>query len=153
MSINIGDPAPEFTLKDTEGETVKLADFHGKQSVTIVFVAFAFTGTCQDELCEISDNLSEFNDADNQVLAISCDRSPSQKEWKSQEGFDFPVLSDGWPHGEVARAYDCFDENLGCALRQTVVVGVDGRVKSVFASSGLGEAREFASYSEALSAI
>jgi peroxiredoxin len=153
LSMEIGDEAPDFTLSNTEGEQVSLSDFRGKTSVTIVFIPFAFTGVCEGELCEIRDNLSSFNQAGSEVLAISCDRAPSLKEWKSQQGFNFQMLSDGWPHGEVARAYDCFNEELGCAMRRTVIVGTDGLVKSVFTSGGLGEARPFENYTEGLATI
>jgi peroxiredoxin len=153
MTLNVGDAAPDFTLKDTDGDEVTLSSFRGDTSVTLVFIPFAFTGVCQGELCELRDNLARFNDAGNQVLAITCDRAPSLKVWKEQEGFNFPLLSDGWPHGEVARAYDCFDEALGCALRRTVIVGKDGNVADVFQSGGLGEARSFDSYTAGLAKV
>jgi len=150
MTIEAGQTAPDFTLKDEEGNEVTLSSFRGEQSVTVVFIPFAFTGVCQGELCELRDNLNSFSSADNQVLAILCDRGPSLKEWKAQQGFNFPMLSDGWPHGEVARAYGCFNDALGCAERLTVVVGKDGVVTDTFRSGGLGEARPFSSYTEAL---
>jgi len=153
MTIAPGDEAPDFTLNDTDGNQVTLSSFRGDTSVTLVFIPFAFTGRCQGELCELSDNISRFNDAGNQVLAITCDRAPSLKEWKAQQGFDFPLLSDGWPHGEVARAYGCFNEDLGCAERQTVVVGKDGTVVESFRSGGLGEARSLDSYTDALAKV
>ncbi len=150
MTIEIGDEAPGFTLGSSDGDQVSLSDFRGKQSVTLVFIPFAFTGICQGELCEIKENLNSFEQAGSQVLAISCDRAPSLAEWKSQQGFNFPMLSDGWPHGKVAKAYGCFNEELGCAFRRTVIVGTDGKIKSIFTSGGLGEAREFSSYTEGL---
>jgi peroxiredoxin len=151
VAIEVGDEAPEFTLGSSDGDQVSLSDYRGKQSVTLVFIPFAFTGVCQGELCEITENLNSFEEAGTQVLAISCDRAPSLKEWKSQQGFNFPLLSDGWPHGEVAKAYGCFNEDLGCALRRTVIVGSDGIIKSIFTSGGLGEAREFSNYTDGLS--
>ena len=150
MTLNVGDPAPDFTLTDTDGNQVTLSSFRGDKSVTVVFIPFAFTGVCQGELCELSENLEQFVTAGNQVLAISCDRSPSLKAWKAQEGFSFPLLSDGWPHGAVATAYGCFNEDLGCAERLTVVVDRDGNVADLFRSGGLGEARPLSSYTEAL---
>jgi peroxiredoxin len=153
MTLNAGDQAPDFTLTDTDGNAVTLSSFRDRTSVTLVFIPFAFTGVCKGELCELSDNLAAFNSADNQVLAITCDRAPSLKAWKDQEGFNFPLLSDGWPHGEVARAYGCFDEALGCAQRLTVIVGKDGKVADTFRSGGLGEARPFESYTEGLAKV
>lgn len=153
MSLDVGDAAPDFTLSDTEGNQITLSSYRDKQSVTLVFIPFAFTGVCKGELCELRDNLATFNDADNQVLAITCDRAPSLAEWKRQEGFNFPLLSDGWPHGEVAKAYGCFNEDLGCAERLTVVVDRDGRIAEKFASGGLGEARPLSNYTEALAKL
>jgi mycoredoxin-dependent peroxiredoxin len=153
MNLNVGDEAPDFTLKDEAGNAVTLSSFRGSSSVTIVFIPFAFTGVCQGELCELRDNLNTFESADNQVLVITCDRAPSLKEWKAQQGYDFPMLSDGWPHGEVARAYGCFNEDLGCAERMTVIVDKDGRVADLFRSGGLGEARPLSNYTDALSKV
>lgn len=153
MAISTGDTAPDFTLADTEGNQVTLSSFQGDRSVTLVFIPFAFTGVCEGELCELRDNLNTFNSAANEVLAITCDRSPSLKEWKSQQGFQFPMLSDGWPHGEVAKAYGCFNEDLGCAERLTVVVDSDGTVTDTFASGSLGEARPLSNYTDALAKL
>jgi len=153
MTIEIGTEAPDFTLSDEAGNNVTLSSFRGEKSVTIVFIPFAFTARCQGELCELRDNLNSFSSHDNQVLAISCDRKPSLAEWKSQQGYNFPMLSDGWPHGAVATAYDCFNADLGCAMRRTVVVGKDGLVTDVFESGGLGESRELSSYTAALDKV
>jgi mycoredoxin-dependent peroxiredoxin len=153
MSINVGDAAPDFTLKDTDGNEVTLSSFRGAKSVTLVFFPFAFSGICTGELCELGDNLSAFNSADNTVLAISCDRAHSLKAFNAQEGYDFALLSDGWPHGAVATAYDCFNDTLGCAERATFVIDKDGNVAEAFRSGGIGEARELSSYTEALARV
>ena len=153
MSLDVGDTAPDFTLKDTDGNEVTLSSFAGDSSVTLVFFPFAFSGICTGELCEIGDNLGAFNSADNVVLAISCDRMHSLKAFKAQEGYDFALLSDGWPHGAVAQAYGCFDDTLGCAQRATFVVGRDGKVAEAFRSGGIGEARQLSSYTEALTKL
>jgi peroxiredoxin (alkyl hydroperoxide reductase subunit C) len=137
MSLNVGEAAPDFTLGDTENNQITLSSYRGNKSVTLVFIPFAFTSVCKGELCELRDNLNTFSSSDNEVLAISCDRAPSLAEWKRQEGFNFPLLSDGWPHGEVAKAYGCFNADLGCAERMTIVVD-------------RGEARRFSSYTDAL---
>ena len=153
MTIAVGDIAPDFTLQDTDGNAVTLSSFRGERSVTLVFIPFAFSGVCRGELCELQDNLESFVSADNQVLAISCDRGPSLKEWKAQQGYTFPLLSDGWPHGEVAMAYGAFNEAVGCANRMTVVVDKDGNVAEAFQSGGLGEARPPGSYTDALAKV
>jgi mycoredoxin-dependent peroxiredoxin len=153
MSIAVGDTAPEFTLKDTDGNDVTLSSFRGKQSVTLVFIPFAFTGVCEGELCELRDNLNTFTNKDNQLLAITCNTRHSLGVWKEQQGYNFPLLSDFWPHGEVARSYECFNDSLGCAMRRTVVIDADGVIVDLFESGGLGEARDLESYNGALTKV
>jgi peroxiredoxin (alkyl hydroperoxide reductase subunit C) len=153
MAIEVGDDAPDFDLKDPAGESVKLSDFRGKQPVLIVFYPFTFTGVCEGELCTLRDDFSAFTDAGVQVLAISCDSKNAQKVWTEQLGIPYPVLSDFWPHGEVAKAYGVFNEALGCANRATFLVGTDGQVADTFASDNLGQARPAARYEEALAKL
>ena len=153
MVAETGQLAPDFTLKDQDGNDVSLASFRGKQNVVVVFYPFTFTGVCEGELCSLRDDLSEFDSVQAQVLAISCDSRHAQKQWSMQQGFTFPVLSDFWPHGEVARAYGVFNEKLGCADRATFVINTDGRIVDTFASPNLGTPRERAEYKAALAKL
>jgi peroxiredoxin len=153
VPVDSGQEAPDFTLKDQEGNEVTLSSFRGNQSVVIVFYPFTFTGTCEGELCSLRDGLSEFDAVKAQVLAISCDTRHAQKLWAAQQGFTFPLLSDFWPHGEVARAYGVFNEQLGCANRATFVVDTNGVVVDAFASPNLGTPRERAEYEAALAKL
>lgn len=153
MALSVGDAAPDFTLKDHNGAAHTLSALHSEKPVVLVFVPFAFSGLCQGELCELSENLESFNRAGVQLFGISCDRQFSLKAWADQQGFTFPVLSDGWPHGAVATAYECFNADLGCALRRTVVIGTDGKIQEIFDSGGLGQARQFDQYTAAIAAL
>jgi peroxiredoxin (alkyl hydroperoxide reductase subunit C) len=153
VPVESGQAAPDFTLKDQDGNDVTLSSFRGAQNVVIVFYPFTFTGVCEGELCSLRDELSEFDAVKAQVLAISCDSRHAQKQWATQQGFTFPVLSDFWPHGEVARAYGVFNEKLGCANRATFVVDTDGKVVDAFASANLGTPRERAEYEAALAKL
>ena len=148
----IGSAAPDFTLFNHRREPVSLTDLAGKKSL-VVFIPFPFTGTCEGELCLIRDRLAELNDLDANVVAITCDTVPSNKQWSDQNGFGFRVLSDFWPHGSVARAYDTFNDQLGVANRTTYVLDADGVVRNVIASDALGTPREYDLYTDALSAI
>ena len=148
----VGDEAPDFTLKDQDGNDVTLSALRGKP-VVIVFYPFTFTGVCQGELCEIRDDPSAFERAGAQVLAISCDSRHSQRTWAEQQGFTFPVLSDFWPHGAVARDYGVFNEQLGCANRATFVIDKSGKIIDTFESPNLGTAREQAEYKAALAKL
>jgi peroxiredoxin len=153
MTLETGMEAPDFTLKDQDGNDVTLSSFRGKQNVVIVFYPFTFTGVCQGELCSLRDNLTEYQSASAQVLAISCDSRHSQKQWAEQQGFNFPVLSDFWPHGAVARAYGVFNEQLGCANRKTFVIDKKGVIVDFFESPNLGTPREKAEYEAALAKL
>jgi mycoredoxin-dependent peroxiredoxin len=150
MSIEVGQEAPDFTLQDQDGNKVSLSDFRGEKPVVLVFVPFAFTAVCQGEFCELRDDLASFDDAGVQLLGITCDRQPALKEWATQQGFNFPVLSDGWPHGAVAQAYGAFNEALGCANRRTVVIGTDGRIADIFETDNLRTPRDKERYQAVL---
>src|SRR4051795_3211780 len=153
MSAEIGQEAPDFTLKSTQGDPVTLSQLRGQKPVVLVFYPFTFTGVCEGELCAIRDDYTPFEKSGAQVLAISCDPAPSQKTWADQQGWTFPVLSDFWPHGEVAKAYGAFNEALGCANRATFVLDKDGVVSSTFSSPDLGTPRAKAEYEEALAKV
>ena len=148
----VGDTAPGFTLKDQDGNDVTLSSFRGRP-VVIVFYPFTFTGVCQGELCEIRDDPSAFERTGARVLAISCDTRHAQRVWAEQQGFNFPVLSDFWPHGEVSRLYGVFNEALGCANRATFVIDAGGKVSATFSSPDLGTPRAKAEYDSALAAL
>ncbi len=150
MSVEIGQVAPDFELPSNGGDKVKLSSFRGDKSVVLVFYPFTFTGVCQGELCDLRDDLSTYEAAGVQVLALSCDSRHAQAKWAEEQGYGFPVLSDFWPHGEVARAYGIFNEALGCAERGTFVIDRDGTVVDAFRTDSLGTAREADRYAEAL---
>lgn len=152
MAIEVGTAAPDFQLKDQSGNLISLSSFKGQKNVVVMFYPFSFTGTCTGELCEIRDNLSDFQGEDVQTLAISCDSVPTQKVFAEREKYQFPVLSDFWPHGGVARAYGVFMEEIGCALRGTFIIDKAGIVRwSVV--HGLGEARDPAEYRKVLASL
>ena len=125
MALSVGVQAPDFTLPDANKTPVSLSSFRGKQAVLLVFYPFAFSDRCTAELCQLRDDLSAFQNERVQVLAISTDTSQSLKAWAAVQGYTFPLLSDFWPHGAVAQAYDVFFEKAGFALRGTFLVGVD----------------------------
>ena len=153
MAIAIGEEAPDFTLKDQDGNDVTLSSFRGKQNVALVFYPFTFTGVCQGELCELRDDLSKYERAEVQVLACSCDSRFSQKKWADEQGYTFPVLSDSWPHGKVAQAYGVFNELVGAANRATFIIDKNGKIVDEFESENLGTPRGQASYDAALAKL
>ncbi|MEU6859888.1 peroxiredoxin [Glycomyces sp. NPDC046736] len=152
MTIEPGTLAPGFTLKDQNNQEVSLADFAGDKHVLLVFYPFAFTGVCEGELCGIRDNLDAYQTDDVQVLSVSVDSPFAHKVWAQREGFEFPLLSDFWPHGEVAQAYGVFNAEKGMANRGTFVIDKEGVVR--FSEMNLpGEARDQAAWQKALAEL
>jgi mycoredoxin-dependent peroxiredoxin len=129
VPIEVGAVAPDFVLRNQNNQEVRLSDFRGRRNVLLVFYPLAFTGTCQGELCAVRDNLSDFANDDVQVLTVSVDSPFSHKVWADREGYDFPLLSDFWPHGAVAQAYGVFNEERGFANRGTFLIDRDGVVR------------------------
>ncbi len=152
MTVEVGTPAPDVALKDQHGQLVRLSDFRGETNVALVFYPFAFSGICTGELCEIRDNMSVFDDAKVQVVGISCDPFFTQRAWAEAEGYEFPLLSDFWPHGEASRAYGVFEESHGCPVRGTFLVDTSGVLRWSIVN-GPGEARPIAAYREAIAAL
>ena len=107
----IGQAAPDFTIPNQHGEAVSLSSFKGSKNVLLMFYPFSFTGTCTGELCALRDDLSPFQNDDVQVLAVSCDSPFTQRVFAEKENYQFPVLSDFWPHGAVAKTYGVFEES------------------------------------------
>ena len=103
MAPEVGTEAPDFTVRDQNNQEVTLSSFRGQQAVLLVFYPFAFSGICTGELCAVRDDLADFQNDDVQILAISTDPTQALKAWSEAQGFDFPLLSDFWPHGEVAK--------------------------------------------------
>ena len=152
MSITVGDRAPNFELLDQDANEVTRASLEGRKSL-VVFIPFPFSGICEAELCSIRDNLARLNTLDANVVAISCDTRFVHKKWATDQGFEFPLLSDFWPHGATARSYGSFNEDKGVANRMTYVLDETGVVRAVIDSGSLGVAREMDAYLEALSSF
>ncbi len=152
MTIAVGDIAPDFSLPDSEKTPVTLSSFAGNKAVLLVFYPFAFSGLCTAELAALGDDLQTFQNDRVQVLAISADPTPALKAWKEAQGFGFPLLSDFWPHGEVAQAYGAFFEQAGMAVRGTFLVDVDGTI-AFTEMNGPGEPRDQDAWRRAVAAL
>lgn len=152
MTAEVGRPAPRFELFDQNREKVSLASLTGRKTL-VVFIPFPFTGVCEGELCTIRDNLSTLDRLDANVVAITCDTVPANKRWSDDNRFNFPVLSDYWPHGATATEYGAFNESVGAANRYTYVLDESGTVGEIIHTDSLGTAREFDAYLEALNRI
>jgi len=152
MAVEVGSEAPDFTLNDYNREKVSLASFRGKKNVLLVFYPFAFSGICTGELCQVRDELADYQNDKVQVLGISVDSFFTLKAWAKDEGYEFPLLSDFWPHGEVAKAYGVFNEVGGMANRGTFLIDTNGIVQ--FAEMNQpGDARNQDGWKKAIATI
>jgi peroxiredoxin len=144
-TLREGTLAPDFELRDQHGENVRLSDLRGRP-VVLVFFPFAFTGVCTGELRALRDGL---DGRDAAIAAVSCDSMFALRVFADQEGLEFPLLSDFWPHGAVARAYGVFDSDRGCALRGTFVIDTDGNLVWNVVNA-IADAREVSDYQRVL---
>jgi peroxiredoxin (alkyl hydroperoxide reductase subunit C) len=127
--IEVGDRAPDFTLRDQNNEEFTLSSLRGSKAVLIVFYPFAFTGICTNELARVQADLDAFVNDDVETVSISVDSPYSNKVFGEREGFQFRMLSDYWPHGAVAQLYGTFNDAAGFALRGTFLVDREGIVR------------------------
>lgn len=152
MSIELGDSAPKFALRNQHGEQVRLSGWRGRQAVLLVFYPLSFSGVCTKELATLQSEIAFFRDHGTEVIAVSVDSMYVQRVFADQQGLDFPVLADFWPHGEVARAYGVFDESRGVALRGTFLVDEAGVVRWKV-EHAIPDARDVAQYMKAVASL
>lgn len=150
MAVDVGQEAPDFELRDNEGQSVKLSDYRGKKNVLLVFYPFAFSPTCQGEFCTLRDSNADLAQRDDlEILGVSVDPVWALKEWRAKEKFVNRFLSDFWPHGGVSQVYGAFDETLGFSHRHTFLIDTEGVVRYVERNSSR-EARDQAGWRKAL---
>ncbi|MEU0535756.1 peroxiredoxin [Amycolatopsis tolypomycina] len=152
MTVEVGSEAPDFTLNDYNKQPVQLSSFRGDKPVLLVFYPFAFSGICTGELCQLRDEFADYDNKGVQVLGVSVDTPFSLKAWAEKEGYQFPLLSDFWPHGEVARAYGVFNEDAGLAVRGTFLIDTDGVVRFAEVNAP-GEARDQQGWKKAVAEL
>lgn len=146
-----GRPAPTFSLTDQHGRTFALADHRGT-AVLLVFVPYAFSDVCTNELVELR-NAGDLQDRDDLIVAIvSCDSIYTIKAWADTHSYRSALLSDFWPHGDVARAYGVFSEAEGLANRGTFLIDAEGIVRWSVVNPK-GQARDVADYRREVSGL
>ena len=129
MTITTGSIAPDFELRSHRGGTVRLSDFRGKRNVLLAFHPLAFTPVCAAQMSSYESNFDRFEAVSTHVVGISPDASPSKAAWaQSLGGLSFDLLSDFYPHGEVAAKYGVLRPD-GLAERAVFVIDRDGVVQ------------------------
>ena len=151
MAPEVGTEAPDFTLKGSNNQEVTLSSFRGRQSVLVVFYPFAFSRICTGELCIVRDDLSSFQNADVQILAVSVDHPSTLKAYAERRPTTSPC-SPTSRRREGRPGVRVFNDEAGMALRGTFLVERDGVVR--FAEiNAPGEARDQAGWKKALDAL
>jgi len=129
--IKVGDPAPDFTLPNTEGGSTTLSEFRGKKHVLLVWFPFAFSGRCTTEFCQLRDENADLVSSDEvEVIGISVDQVFALKAWKEQQGYPNSFVADFWPHGGVSEQFGTLNEN-GFTGRWTILIDKEGIVRYV----------------------
>jgi len=131
LKVKVGDKAPDFTLPSVGGEPVTLSQFRGKKHVVISFVPAAWTPVCSDQWpgYNIVKDLFEENDA--VLLGITVDNIPTLYAWTKQMGqLWFPVLSDFWPHGAVAKKFGVL-RTSGVSERAIFIIDKEGIIRFI----------------------
>lgn len=129
--LEAGQPAPDFSLRDSTGRQVSLGDFRGR-NVVLYFYSAAMTPGCTTQACDFRDSLNSLSSAGYQVLGVSKDDPETNAEFARQEDLNFPLLSD--PELTAHQAYGAWGERslygktVTGTIRSTFVIDGDGRV-------------------------
>lgn len=145
MSVTIGQPAPDFSLRDTQKNVVQLSALKGK-NVLLLFFPLAFTSVCTAELCSIRDNIAFYNKTDATVFGISVDSLHTLKVFKEQQNLNFELLSDF--NKTASKDYDTIYETfsndmLGVSKRSAFIIDKEGIVQYVEVLENAGEQPNF----------
>jgi peroxiredoxin len=127
--LQVDAEAPDFDLVDQHGESVTLRGIlDSGRAALVVFLPFAFSGVCTGELEAMRQQRDRLRNDRVETVVVACDSMYALRVFAEREQIDYPLLSDYWPHGEVARAYGVFAQDRGCALRGSFLVGTDGTI-------------------------
>ena len=123
--VQVGETAPDFTLKDQDGNPVTLSGLRGK-TVVLAFYPFDWSPVCTNENCALTQDLPQFAGKETELFGVSCDSRFSHKAWREKLGLKHSLLSD--QKREVAKKYGLYIEDYNCSKRATVVVDKSGKV-------------------------
>jgi peroxiredoxin len=155
MSVTKGQAAPDFTLFNSEKESVSLADYKGK-NLLILFFPQAFTGVCTTELCSIRDNMNVYTSLNTEVVGISVDSIFTLGKFKAEQSYNFPLLSDF--NKEVSQAYGAFYDEFvfgmkGVSRRAAFLVDANGTIQYAEVLESAGDLPNFEAIKETISSL
>ena len=128
--IAAGEPAPDFTLRDHDGEKLTLSELRGRK-VLLLFYPLDFSPTCTDQLSIYEEVRPEIEARGAEILAISVDHSFAHRAFREKLAIEIRLLADFEPKGEVTRAYGAYIERVGHGNRSLVLVDEEGTVEWV----------------------
>lgn len=126
--VKVGDKFEDFSLKDQNEGAFTLSEFKGKR-VLLSFHPLAWTSVCSEQMKSLEKNKEAFDSLNTVAVGVSVDTVPSKKAWAKSLGIKSTrLLSDFWPHGEVAERYGVFRSKYGTSERANIVVDENQRV-------------------------
>jgi peroxiredoxin len=128
MAIEVGKPAPDFTLKDQTQKEIKLSDFRGKRNVVLMFYPLDWSPVCTNEHACMVNDMKEFEKLDAQVLGLSVDSVWSHKAFAEKMGINYPLLADFQPRGAAAEKYGLYLADKGITGRAIFIIDKNGNV-------------------------
>jgi peroxiredoxin len=128
MPIAVGQPAPEFTLKDQNQKEVKLSDFTAKRNVVLIFYPLDFSPICTNEHACFVNDLKQFEKLDAQVLGLSVDSVWAHKAFAEKMGISYPLLADFHPKGAVADKFGMYLSEKGITGRAIAIINKAGKI-------------------------
>jgi glutaredoxin-dependent peroxiredoxin len=155
MAIQIGQKAPDFSLRDTEKKKVTLSEQTGT-NVVLLFYPLAFTSTCTKELCSVRDNIAFYNNLNAQVYGISVDSLYAQGKFKEEQHINFPLLSDFNKEASITfdTIYEQFSNDMrGVSKRSAFVIDKESIVRYAEVLENAGEVPDFNSIQKCLEEI
>jgi glutaredoxin-dependent peroxiredoxin len=153
--LQVGDKAPDFTLRSSDKTQMRLKDLRG-QNVVLLFFPAAFTGVCTKELCSMRDSLHDYTKLNAAILAVSVDSVFTLDRWKKDEGFNFPLLSDF--NKTVSKKYDTLYKEFvfemkGVSKRSAFVIDKTGVIRYAEVLENAGEIPNFDAVKKVLEAL
>ncbi len=131
LKVKVGQKAPDFTLPAVAGGKVTLSQYRGKKNVVLSFVPAAWTPVCSDQWPGYNIAQDIFEQHNAMLLGITVDNIPTLFAWTNQMGqLWFPVLSDFYPHGKVARTYGVLRSD-GTTERALFVIDKKGVIRYI----------------------
>jgi peroxiredoxin len=124
-ALQRGAPAPDFALKSTPDQTVRLSEFRGRP-VVLAFYPADWSPVCGDQMALYNEMLSEFQQLGAEILGISVDGAWCHSAFCRDRKIHFPLLADFEPKGEVARQYGVYRESDGTSERALFVINAEG---------------------------